>query len=355
MHCLIKKQKYFLFIILVIISNSTALIARSIHRPIDPLMPEINASWKGESVGYTLRNSHLEEYPYFKIFNKEYLDNYTLPDEPITYRNNEKQTVEGATLKKLIQRLLAEIKARKQKFTDFILLQEKDFNRTKGWGLIVLKFKNYPFVLKLFIETPKSFVNPFNKGIEPIFFFFMGGGVNRHLTGFTRIKNREDVLEKLKSYPDWAQKIDVPRKWFWIPPESKWIVLKGKNIGPQGVQSIEIPGIYCLIADAIESDRKFSIGNVNDRRQALALCNDMETLIDPHIKNFMVEKKTGTLTIVDSEHFPSAVGLKSRKRFKTYTQWYFHLMSKFFYDVCLRTKRERRLAQTYGTGRYLTY
>lgn len=324
---------------------------RSIHRPKNNDVPTIYMSYKGDSEQHILSNWYLEEYPYFKLYNANYLKKFELPDAEISHRYDSKQTTVGNQLKKKIDALIKNLKSQKKITKDFQLLQDKDYNYQSHCGLIVLKFKEHPFVVKLFVENPKSLVNPYNKGIEPMFFFFMGGGVNRHLSGFTRIRNRELVLEKISASEKWKNKVEIPRKWFFIPSESKAIVMKGQHIGPTGSPYIEIPSTYCIIADAIEA-KKYSYST---RPGALELCNDLGLMIDPHITNFMVETTSNKLIIVDTEHFPSVVGLKEPKKFKSHLQWYFHLMSKCVRDMFLRTKWARKQAQKNPSGFYLTY
>ena len=241
-----------IWIFLLFICTSGTSIARSKFRKVDSCLPSIKTRLVGTNTYYTLTNSHIEEYPTFKIFDKEFFNNNLLPQKPISYRNDSSKQVDGAVLNQLIEELLVEIAQKKKSFTNFILLQDKDFNEKKLWGLMVLKFKDYPFVLKLFIETPESFVRPFDKGFEPIFFFLMGGGVNRHLTGFTRIKNAHYLRTLFQNDPYWSTKVDIPRKWFWLPKKERWLEITGYNIGSQPVQTIEIPGTYSIVAYEIE-------------------------------------------------------------------------------------------------------
>ena len=323
---------------------SSFLTARSPYRCYRNT-PSITTCWRNDVESFTLRSSHLEQYPFFKLFNKDYFNQCNLPDDQIPYRNNEHISVTGKKLKELIEHVLEEIRAKKTTYTHFILLQKKDFNLKKAYGLLVLKFKNYPFVLKLFIESPEGLARPFDKGIEPIFFFFMGGGINRHLTGFTRIPNRQEVLKKLSKSTYWSQLVDIPRKWFWTPYSSRWISVTGHNIGKQDQLQTVIPGIYCIIADEIIYERKFSIASAYDRNMALKLCNYLENSIDPHINNFMIEKGTNKLIIIDTEHFASLVGLREKKEFRSYLQWYFYLGTKCAKDMFLRTRNQCKKVQ----------
>ena len=328
---------------MLLISNVN-LIGRSIYRPEDHLTPQITARWAGDTKTYTLRKYHLEEYGLFALFDKEYFEEHQLPHEPIAYRADPTQKINPKVLEDLIQNLLEEITAGKRTFTHFTVLQSKDYNFKNSRGLLIAKFKNYPFVTKLFVETPDSFVSPFDKGMEPMFFFFMGGGVNRHLTGFTRIKNREIIQHKLAQSP-WANQVDTPRKWHLVPKGTRWIEIKGTNIGDQKEHIIQFPGTYCIIADAIEAERILSLFNPDDKKMALEICNYLNLWIDPHMKNFMFEKNTNKFIIVDTEHFPSAVGLREKVSFESYSNWYLHLAGKCWKNAFMQTKRERRHPQ----------
>lgn len=348
-----KRIIYCATIVILLVCRPSA--GRSIHRPHDPKMPTLRVSWEGSDKSYVVKSYYLQEYPFFKVANLSYLMRHELPDAPISYRHDNQQVVNGLRIKQQIDQLINEIHKKKTKFTDFVLLQDKDFNRNSRCGLIVVKSKHYPFVVKLFMEHPESFINPYNKGIEPIFFYFMGGGVNRHLTGLTRIRNRELVLEKLAQSPTWKDRVDIPRKWFWLPAENRWMILKGYHIGSKEYQELKIPSVYCIIADAIEADRKFSLKSVDDRNLALELCNDIQLNIDPHITNFIIEKESKKLVIIDTEHFPTIVGLEARKTFPSYFAWYSHLVAKFCKDTLFTTKRERRLKMSNPNPNHLCY
>jgi len=347
---------YHSIVIMILSLIPVVSICRSIHRPRDPLMPSITTRWVDTKKSYTLESYYLEEYPIFLVYNKEYFEKYMLPSDLILHRHSlDKQTL-GIDLKADIDGVIKEIKTGKRIFKNFRLLQNKDFNHRRSWGLIVLKSKKYPFVVKLFMETPQSFISPYHKGFEPMCCFFMGGGINRHLTGFTRIPNLELAKQRLHQFPRWAQLIDTPRKWFYIPTGSKLIEVQGKNIGGEGRKLVtHIPGTYCIVADAITPVRELSIFNPTDREIALGFCNDMRMLVDPHISNFMVEEGTNKLVLVDTEHFPTLVGLRTECKFNSYASWYTRLAGKCFSDTMLRTKRERRAIQYRRSELALTY
>lgn len=331
----------------IVLTLCVPICARSFLRPIDKTAPRLTAQWSGDTKNiYTITDSHLEEYPLFVVYNEHYFNQHRLPMTDIPYRYNPNQKVSGACLDQLIENLLVEIQSGKRKYCDFILLQDKDFNHKKAAGLAVFRFKDYPFILKLFIETPHSFVDPWIKGFLPVWFFYMAGGGNRHITGLTRIQNKIVISNKLSRIPKWAQFVDTPEKWFWTPRDEKWITLTGYNIGGKEVITTNIPGTYAIIAEAIEQSEEKTIFDRHKRKIALELCNTLDLFIDPHIDNFMIEKGTNKLVIIDTEHFPTLVGLKEKASYKTYVRWYLGLMQKATYDIFFRDKKARKEAQS---------
>lgn len=330
------------------------IASRSVHRPEDPYMPKITARWLGGSKTYSLKDSHLEERPIFKIFNKKEFNLYMLPPKNINYRYHPKKSVSGKKLGKLAQHVLHEVlvEKKKWKYTHFVALKNRDFSARDNSGLLIFKYKDYPFILKLFIETPQGFVRPYAKGFEPTCFFVMGSAM-RHLTGFTRIKNLEAIKKKIKPDPYWSSIVTWPKKWFWVPPNNKWFEVVGENIGPTGKSRIEFPSVYGVICDAIDSEGELSLLNRKSRLMGMALSRFLNYRIDPHLKNFLVEKGSKKLAIVDTEHFPTLVGLKREMRSQTYSAWYLKLAGKFISDKLFRNKKVRRNLQLFPTEPYI--
>jgi hypothetical protein len=316
-----------------------------LRRP-DPLCPVITTRWTDGKKLYRLRDSHLEVNALFHLYDEAHFMENLLPMGELSFRNDPSQSVKGKEISELVEGLLKEIKNKKKKYTNFTILKKRDFNVRKQAGLLIVKCTKYPFVVKLFMETPRSFIRPYNKGFEPACFFIIGGGATRHFIGFTRIKNMHVMRKRLKNNPHWSKRIDIPRKWFWLPKDAqRKMELTGYNIGGHKKISIEVPAIYAVITDEIKVERKFSIFDRKDRRTAIDLCNFLLCRIDPHIENFLVEKETGKIVIIDTEHFPSLVGFKKRPRITRYTSWYLHLVAKFIKDRYFRTKRDRHNLQ----------
>lgn len=336
----LKKVSYFV-IAIACGYNPVKAFNRSLLRPQEKI-PQITTHWEDKTTTYILRDSHLEQGPIFKVFDENFFFQHMLPDDSIQYRNQPTKCVDGAVLKDLIENLLVELKQKKKRFTDFVLLKSADFNFADFCGLMVLKFKNYPFVLKLFIENPKSFVKPYNKGLEPMVFFVMGGGIMRHLTGFTRIQNLEVINKQLKSDPYWSQIIDTPRKWHWLPKDSRWFVVEGKNIGPSGdILTTTLPSVYGIIADEIVVDKRKTLLNYRHALRCMRLCQFTDYRIDPHIQNFHIERGTGKLVLIDTENFRILVGLRERFSVDSYIAWYLKLGKKFLGDKFFRDKQAR--------------
>jgi hypothetical protein len=334
----------FFFLLIITISSK----ARSPHRPVEQFIPCLSVQWQGSNTIYTNKSFYYEEYPIFHVFDSDYFNSHQLPQSPISYQKQ--KLVNGAILNNLIEQVLTEIQKKKKRYTHFNVLQHKNFNRRKKCGLLVLKFKDYPFVVKLFIETPKTFVNPYCKGFEPRFFFTMAGGVNRHISGITRIKNLELLNYTIKNNKNWQGRVKTPRKWFWTPKNNKLLHITGKNIGNKEQLITAIPGTYAIIADAINTDEEIKMPQKKRNEIIMQLCNDLELIIDPHSNNFIFkydEKNNNFfIVIIDTEHFPTIVGLKEKKKFKSHYSWYLYLAGKCFHDTFLLTKQQRCTLQT---------
>ncbi len=310
-------------------------------------IPTIETQWldQNDTTRYRLQSPHLFEYPTFG-FDIQTLNRFFLPQDHITYHNGT-NVIESSELKKIIQQTIEEINQKKKLLTHATILQDKNYNKRKGCGLLVVKLNepNPPFVIKLFKETPQSFVNPYCKGIEPICFFFMGNGANRHLAGFTRLINRELITKKLNNLEKWRDKVEVPRKWLWLPENPEWITIYGYNFGKKNHElKTTIPGTYAIIADAITPQEKSPMPVRKKKSIVMKLCNDLDSLIDPHFKNFMftANQDSYKIVIIDTEHFPTMIGLTQPIQFKNHTDYYCYLIRKCFHDTYLQTKVNRK-------------
>ncbi len=332
---------------LILLISCSTLNCRSPLRQKDPFLPEITIQWENSNKTYIVRDSHLEEYPIFAFDAKHYQKN-SLPQQHITHVSSVSSS-SGIELSQLIEEVIHDIEKHKRHYKHFTVLQDKNFNYTECYGLLVLKFNAHPFVLKLFIERPDTIYNIYNKGVEPLAFFYMSGGTTRHITGLSRILNRDRILKRIDTMPNWQGKIHIPRKWFWTPKNKPWIKITGKNIGKKKNPSISLPGTYAIVADAIDTKQKVDLPGNQQRKMIMDLCNDLNLFIDPHANNFVFNRNAVTgdlhITILDTEHFPSMVGFKKNIKFNDHVEWFFHLTGKFIKDAYFRTKDERRAAQ----------
>jgi hypothetical protein len=313
---------------------------RSPLRNIYKTFPCIETCWKNDTEHtYKLRDTHLQQYPIFKTFDYEYFKSHQLPTDNIPYRHKSNQSVQGSKIGRAIDNLIFEIKQDYRYYTDFKVLKARDFNNGTKSGNIILKYKHAPFIVKVFMENPRSFVKPFSKGWQPGFFYIMNGGVNRYLAGFSRIKNLEYIKKHVAQHDEWNKLISTPRKWFYMPTNTPWLCVKGSNIGPEGADYIELPSTYTIVADEIHKERELQITSKKDREYALSLSSFLGNRVDPHIDNFVVEKETGGITLIDTEHFPLMVGLSKPITYHSYPSWYSQLCVKFLRDSFARTKR----------------
>lgn len=340
--------------------SSNSIIGRSPFRKKDKDQPRIAIRWKGHKKSISHTNWAYKKYPIFTCFNRDYFYNHLLPKDKITYRWGSSDSVNSYVLNQLIQDLLKELKSYKKskrklknfkkKFKHFTLLQDKNFNYDQCCGLLVVKCNDYPFVVKLFIETPATFIDPYCKGFESQFFFYMSGGVNRHIAGLMRVKNLELVNQQIQEHPRWQNKVITPRKWYWIPKRPRWIEINGYNIGGEKEISTLIPGTYAIIADVIDTKEDAPLLSMQQKSELIMeLCMDLHLFVDPHADNFVLKYNKETndykISIVDTEHFPSIVGLKEEPFFNNHLEWYLYLGAKYFQDAFLQTKCDRRKAQ----------
>lgn len=337
---------YFLKLLPVVLCMLCAC-RRSVHRPRKTIIPEINTKWYGQDQKkYTLKNSHLEP-NIFKIYNQEYFESHLLPST-VTGRNNPNIIYETQDLISELEEvvlLLCNTTKKIKTLDNFIILKQRDYNYLKHTGLIVLKHKKYPFVIKLFMETPEDFVKPFNRGLEECSFFIMGGGMSRYLAGFTRIPNRNEIHKKINENRYWSKLIDIPRKWFWQPQNNRMIEIIGKNIGCEP-QYMCLPSIYALICDAIDSEYDFTLLRKDDREIAISITQHLGIRIDPHINNFMIEKNTRKIIIIDTEHFSTLTGIKEPFKINDFFTYYSRLTFKFLNKKLTFDKKKREELQT---------
>lgn len=331
---------------LTFLSISFLSKGRYAHRPKKSDRPYV-IIWQDATKKYKLDDSHLRNIP-LQTFDKNYFFANLIPST-IQFRYEPEKSVQGSVIKHMIEDLLKEIKSINHKtqvsFNHFNILKKLDFNFVTKTGFLVLKFKDYPFVLKLFIENAKTISHPLSKGFQERGLFIMGGCL-RHFGGFTRVKNAQITLEKLKN-SDWETRVTLPRKWFWIPEEASWINMNLVNLDEQE-KTFQIPGIYGILCDAIDLDDHAR----PEDAECLALSTFLEYTIDPHVINFLKEKNSGKIAIIDTEHFPTLIGATEKiNPAKTYSSWYFemtkhYLSNNFFYLKDSRIKRQKN-SKTY--------
>jgi hypothetical protein len=342
-----KLNQYFHFLCLIFLALPLSA-KRSTLRPYDG-SPTITTKWVGKELTHVLEDSHLEKFPLFDTFDKDYFYSHMLPTTPITLRYFPNQTIDPAVLTHAIEKFFYEVRCEEKQFSDFTVLKREAFNIRKQAGLLIVRGKTFPlnqFVVKLFMETPRSFIRAYNKGFIAVCHFIVGHGTTRYMLGFTRLKNLEMVKAMIRDNPTWKNKVDLPRKWFWIPEKYPWIELKGYNISNEKEVSLDFPGAYAIVADAINFEREFLATNKEDCKDGIDLFNDLDCLIDPHLNNFVREENTGKIVIIDTEHLPTMVALKEPVKMKSYKAWYSYLVQKGVHEYFGRTAGERKAVRS---------
>lgn len=333
------------------------LTGRSPHRELNPTIPYITVTASNQNYAdmwtkksskkkrkknkeYKLQSQHLRIKTLKKPFGNSNFKKYALPSGYIKYRK-ENLFVHSNIIKEQNEKVLDEIAAGKKTFTHFTVLKDSDFNYSNLSGLIILKYKNYPFVLKLFIEHPHTFVTPFDKGFSASGLFVLNGNM-RHLSGFTRIHNLEAARKALSKDPEYRYYLDFPRKWYWIPKSQPYLTINWHDDYNQHHETIKIPGIYGIVCDFIEADKKIQQQEIHTLRQiSIDVGNYLHNILDSHVDNFVPEKNSNKIVIIDTEHFPTMVGLEKEMSANGYIQWYIELGIKYIKTAFLRTKQKR--------------
>jgi len=319
---------------------------RSPFRKIDPRMPMlITSSQKNPDVQFTHSDWFYYRNPIFTAFCETDLFSNIVQEYSMTNRFENNVTLPYDALNDMLETLIAEVNLEKNLYTHFTLLQNKNFNRKKKCGLIVLKFKDYPFVAKLFMEHPDTLLNPFCKGFENRMFHFMGHGANRHVAGLTRIPNLKR-LQKMLQKKDYH--VILPRKWFWLPQDPEWIEVTGYNVIPHKTISMTVPGTYVIIADELKINPEYqTIPQSKSNKIVMDFCNNVNVIIDPHSNNFIVQRDlddTVIIALVDTEHFPTLVGISEGETFSDHVRWYLSLAWKSVKDLFMTSKQDHLTA-----------
>ncbi len=308
--------------------------------------PTLTICWqdKPEKI-YRLQHNRLEKWAIFDRIQNANVKNYQLPTDFISL-DPHAEKIATQTIHALCEDFLLELmrnKHHKKPFSTVDILKDTDFNYQHTYGTIIVKFKTLPLVLKLFCETPNSFVRPFSKGTVPSFLFSMGGGINRFLAGFTRIPNLEAIRLFLEQNQTWKKRISLPRKWYWIPKHTQYLSITGNHFSQNPDQSyhLTLPATYGIIADFIPVARPFSIKNAADRNLAIELQHLFENRIDPYLCNFFYTK-SGTIALIDTEHFASILGLDNNDQFSNYTNLVLGIAKRCIRRNFLTTKSERK-------------
>lgn len=330
----------FLFIFIIVALKTNQMYSRSYYRTPNNEIGHITVKYENddnENNRYDLYESHLKEFPIFKTFDPDYFANKTLGKNGIFFNDDHTKSISTEKINSLIESLLKEISQKKVNFKDFKPLKKKNFSFKNGSGLIVLKFKNYPLILKLYIETPKDFTSPHSFSFQEDGIFYMGGAL-RHTTGWTRIKNAEVVGIQIKKDSYWSRRVVIPRKWFWMPKNPKWLEIKAYNLGDKKEQEIKVPAIYGVICDEIK-------GKDNEKSQYtkefLKLCNFLEFQIDPHPNNFKLDENL-KIALIDTEHYPTMTGQTEKMHYcKSHVSHYCRLAKKYVWSRWGRSKKER--------------
>jgi hypothetical protein len=289
--------------------------------------PQIQISQSHTDTSATLTSRYLSKHV-FEAFDQKYFDTYYLPKTDITHRNKPHQSTSGTTLATIVDQTVQSIIQTGQPTDETEIMKSSGFSFSHKAGVIILRCKNHPFIMKVFIENTQSLAHPFRKGLEAIGIFIMSGGLNRYLTGFSRVKNLYTFKTEISQHPYWQSKIDAPRAWFYTPDNTPYFSMYGSRFFENATYYADMPAIYAIICDEI-----FGSSENIDSQTTLQLFQDFDNHIDPNPSNFLREYETQKIVLIDAEYFPSIVGLDRHMYVSSYFSWYMQLAIKCAKDI----------------------
>ncbi len=310
--------------------------ARNVYRKKEANIPVLQVKYANQSNSEVeiLHSNFLRKFPIFHTFKYSQFFQNLLP----SHIHVNSKTITQDEINQQIEGLLVELYKGKKQFTNFIKLKV-DFNYFKNSGFLILKFKELPLVLKLFIETPYGLTHPYEKGFQERGMFTMGGS-NRYFLGFTRIPNKDNVRKMLNQSEKWKD-VTMPKKWTWLPKDLKWLQIDGCNIGGKDHQQIKTPATYAIICEEKVAD---GTKIKNSTTKYLQLCTDLKYFIDPRSINCII--KDEKFIMLDIEHFPTLIGAKRKiNPSHTYSSWYVKIGGIYLKAGFLSSKRERKRVQ----------
>lgn len=346
-----KKNMQLLGLFTAMLAINQSIQTRDARRPVDIITPKITVtasdpclakSWMTASQteyspnqSYYLLNNFLRLKPIKNGFDAQFFQQNYLPQDLIHFRDHS-GIVQTSTLSKLANEVIEAIKMGQRDFKHFKILKDRDFNYATLSGLLVLKYKDYPFVIKISIEHPHTIIKPFSKSYEAAGMFVVGGNL-RHLSNFTRIMNLKRIQKILFHNPFYIQNIDFPRKWYWLPDCSYDLKIEWSCNHKHDV--ISIPSIYAVISDFIETESQQPQNELN--KLSMKVARDVGFLIDPHAGNMVVEKNTRKYILLDTEDFRLMTGLSASMNANKYIGWWIEMIGTSAKTCFLRTKKQR--------------
>ncbi len=150
---------------------------------------------------------------------------------------------------------------------------------------------------------------------------FMNGGINRHISGLTRVTTNKALSQFLSAHRHAYPNITTPRVWAWQPPDTSWLHLSLHHGKTHATTTIARE--YALINDLVE----YQAGHTAPRDIVFSLFCATDNLFDPHDGNCVYEIPTQSYVILDTESFMTMIGFSRPRYTHSYVGWYVHLIS----------------------------
>jgi len=193
-------------------------------------------------------------------------------------------------------------------------IKDHEFDYVSGTGMLIVRLRDHPFVVKLFIASHDTLVRPYSW--ESFFFMRMNGGISRHIAGLTRLTTNQSLQQFFKqhrtSYPD----VTVPRIWSWIPSDTSKLTVQLEEHG--ATYHASLPSVYAFVYDHI----RYTENAHAPQSLVFDMFQDTDNMFDPHQGNCVIDTQTHEHVILDTEHFPTIVGFEKPLYTRSYPYWY---------------------------------
>ena len=117
--------------------------------------------------------------------------------------------------------------------------------------------------------------------------------------------------------------------WLKVNGNTLWLLKKSKHL----YRAFTVLLLILLFHMKEQPDRVL-------KKMSIEISNYLNFLLDPHEGN-AIEKDTDKIVIIDTEHFPTMMGIKTKMQARNYINWLMQLSGQYIKAKFGRNKEER--------------